>query len=166
MIDYSLFSVVAARVRYIDPFCEFDDFIIMTDNEDDDWKHILSTCAEVKDDVEVKEYGVAVNVVYDDGSTTEVLGYFDDDGHWKFGDNGNTKNDHYQISYRSIRSREEDALEFNKRYHRYDPALVDGMLKLFNENTKATFYERKYGGRLYFGVQVGNDKVYEGCVKL
>lgn len=144
MIDYSLFAAVAALVRVVDPFTEYEDFTLVENELDDDWKHILRSCSELKADMFVKEQKLIINVDYDDYA----------------------ENPTYQVSYKSLRDRDIDALEFRKKFYQYDPVLVEGMLSLFEENNAAKFYEKTYDGRIHFGVQVDGAKVYEGVAKL
>ena len=144
MIDYSLFAAVAALVRVIDPFTEYEDFILVESELDDNWKHIFRSCSELKADMLVKEQKLIINVDYDDYA----------------------ENPTYQVTYKSLRDRDIDALEFRKKFYKYDPVLVEGMLELFKDENKATLYERKYDGRIHFGVQVDGTRVYEGVAKL
>ena len=142
MLDYSLFAAVAAWIRVVDPFTEYEDFTVEIASLDDNWSHILSTCAEVKADVHVREQDLVVSVTRDLSSPV------------------------YQIRYRSVRGRDKDASEFRKRYHQHDPFLVDGILKLFTDDSATHLYAHTNSGREYFGIRAGDTRVYEGCIKL
>jgi hypothetical protein len=146
MFDYANFVAMGMWIRTIDPFTEHDRFTVLEGQDDLDpaWKDILKSCSEVKADVLVREYNLIINVE-DDGDEFYTV---------------------YTVRYKSTNSRQDDADEFSKRYRRYDPALVDGILKLYRENEESTLYENRVIDRIYFGIRVGNNRVYEGCAKV
>ena len=142
MFHYDYFVAVAALIKSVDPDLKHQDFSVAVSDFDDDWKHILHDCAEVKADCFVNEQNLIVNVEFDDGSSR------------------------FQFSYRPVSDRRKKALEFLRIYKKFDPLLVEGMYDVFMKNNNAEFYETIKNGRVHYGVKVGDQKVYEGTVKL
>lgn len=143
MINYEYFYDIAKAIREVDPNLEYKDFTVKKCDCDAAWTCALSHCSSIKADVFVRNEAMAVNV--------------EDCGEC------------YRVSYRpvDVPKVEEISMEvFKRKYSKDDPILVMTIIDFYQNNKDAILYEEQHGSRMHYGVKVGDDRVYEGTIKL
>ena len=143
MINYDYFAVIAKFILDGDPIVQYDNATIRKVDCDDTWRMILDHCSSIKADVLVSDRGLIVNVK----------------------DCG----ERYLISYHLAdvsKAKKINMEDFKRKFSRNDPILVMTILDFYENNKDAILYEEQHGSRIHYGVKVGDDRVYEGAMKL
>lgn len=143
MINYEYFYDIARVIRKVDPNLEYKDFTIRKCDCDAALIHRLSHCSSIKADVFVRKEAMTVNV--EEGEEC------------------------YRVSYNptDVHKVEQISMEvFKKKFSRDDPILVMTIIDFYQNNKDAILYEEQHGSRIHYGVKVGDDRVYEGAMKL
>ena len=143
MINYEYFYDIAKVIRKVDPNLEYTDFTVRKCDCDAALTCVLSHCSSIKADVFVRNEAMTVNI--------------EDYGEC------------YRVSYNpaNVHKVEQISMEvFKKKFSRDDPILVMTIIDFYQNNKDAILYEEQHGSRVHYGVKVGDDKVYEGAMKL
>lgn len=143
MINYKYFYDIAKVIRRVDPNLEYKDFTIRKCDCDVALTNILSHCSSIKADVFVRNEAMTVNV--EEGEEC------------------------YRVSYNptNVHKVEQISMEvFKRKYSKNDPILVMTIIDFYQNNKDAILYEEQHGSRMHYGVKVGDDRVYEGAMKL
>lgn len=143
MINYKYFYDIAKVIRKVDPNLEYKDFTIRKCDCDVALTNVLSHCSSIKADVFVRNEAMTVNV--EEGEEC------------------------YRVSYNptNVHKVEQISMEvFKRKYSKNDPILVMTIIDFYQNNKDAILYEEQHGSRMHYGVKVGDDRVYEGAMKL
>lgn len=143
MINYKYFYDIAKVIRRVDPNLEYKDFTIRKCDCDVALTNILSHCSSIKADVFVRNEAMTVNV--EEGEEC------------------------YRVSYNptDVHKVEQISMEvFKRKYSKDDPILAMTIIDFYENNKDAILYEEQHGSRMHYGVKVGDDRVYEGAMKL
>lgn len=143
MINYEYFYDIANVIRKVDPNLEYKDFTVRKCDCDVALTNILSHCSSIKADVFVRNEAMTVNV--EEGEEC------------------------YRVSYNptDVHKVEQISMEvFKRKYSKDDPILVMTIIDFYQNNKDAILYEEQHGSRMHYGVKVGDDRVYEGAMKL
>lgn len=143
MINYDYFAVIAKFILDGDPIVQYGNATIRKVDCDDTWRMILDHCSSIKADVLVSDRGLIVNVK----------------------DCG----ERYLISYHLAdvsKAKKVNMEDFKRKYSKDDPILVMTIIDFYENNKDAILYEEQHGSRMHYGVKVGDDRVYEGAMKL
>lgn len=141
MINYGYFTIVAKLILDRDPELQKDHITVMKVDCDDTRKMILNHCSSLEADFLVRDKGLAVNVE-------------------------DINPEQYLIRYKAMNVRKVDAAVFKDKFCGCDPVLTMTILEFFEKNPESELYDERKNGRIHYGVKVGDEKVYEGTVKL
>lgn len=151
MINYDYFAVIAKFILDGDPTVQYDNATIRKVDCDDTWRMILDHCSSIKADVLVSDRGLIVNVK-DCGERYLISYHLADVSKAKKINMSNAKKINME--------------DFKRKFSRNDPILVMTILDFYENNKDAILYEEQHGSRIHYGVKVGDDRVYEGAMKL
>lgn len=143
MINYECFYGIAKVIRQVDPNLEYNDFRIRKCDCEPVLIHWLNHCSSIKADVFVRNEAMIVNV--------------------------EDCEEDYLVSYRPANVHQVEKInmeDFKRKFSRNDPILVMTILDFYENNKDAIPYEEQHGSRIHYGVKVGDDRVYEGAMKL